>query len=215
MQITHFGHSAILIEVDGVRLLLDPGNFSDAWHGVTDLAAVLVTHQHGDHVHPEKLSALLADQPDCQVYVEPEVLDKVPLSERAKGLPADASISFGGIKVSAVGGRHAVIHRDIPIVGNVGLVIEAEGHPTVFHPGDALDAIPAGIDVCMIPALGPWAALKETVEFTRGVAAPVGFLIHDALLSERGVSVFTRLLTNLTPTTLVDIRDTRPWTPQG
>ena len=41
MQITHLGHSAVLVEVSGVRLLIDPGNFSDAWHDLVDLDAIL------------------------------------------------------------------------------------------------------------------------------------------------------------------------------
>ena len=50
MQLTHLGHSAVLVQTDGARILIDPGNFSDAWHGLTDLDAVLVTHRHPDHL---------------------------------------------------------------------------------------------------------------------------------------------------------------------
>ncbi|HEY6683652.1 MAG TPA: MBL fold metallo-hydrolase, partial [Propionibacteriaceae bacterium] len=52
MRITHLGHAAVLAETDGARILIDPGNFSDAWHSLTDLDAVLVTHQHPDHIDP-------------------------------------------------------------------------------------------------------------------------------------------------------------------
>ena len=96
-------------------------------------------------------------------------------------------------RVRAVGGLHAVIHRDIPRIGNVGLVVSAEGEPTFFHPGDSLATTPSGVDVLAVPAYGPWAAMKETVDFAREVAAVEGFLIHDGLLNERGWSLVFHL----------------------
>ena len=42
MQITHLGHAAVLLEAAGLRVLFDPGNFSDEWHGLTDLDAIPV-----------------------------------------------------------------------------------------------------------------------------------------------------------------------------
>jgi L-ascorbate metabolism protein UlaG (beta-lactamase superfamily) len=58
MKLTHLGHACLLVETD-VRLLVDPGTMSD-FAGVTDLAGVLVTHQHPDHIDVPRLAALLA-----------------------------------------------------------------------------------------------------------------------------------------------------------
>lgn len=212
MQITHLGHSAVLVEVDGKRILIDPGNFSDEWHGLTDLDVILVTHLHPDHVDPAYAPALVAANPQARVLVEPGVIDAVPL-DRAEPITADTSVDLGGVTVAAVGGLHAVIHRDIPRIGNVGMVISAEGEPTLFHPGDSLAAIPSGVDVLAVPAYGPWAAMKETVDFARDVAAPQGFPIHDGLLNERGWSLVFHRITEMTPCTLVDLRGKGPWTP--
>ncbi|MEL4504158.1 MBL fold metallo-hydrolase [Luteococcus sp. H138] len=211
MQITHCGHSAVLVETAGVRLLIDPGNFSEAWHGLTDLDAILVTHLHPDHADPEHLPALVRANPDAKVLTEPGVLETVDLAGRGEGINADSSVRLGALKVSAVGGTHAVIHRDIPMIGNVGLVLEAEGEPTFFHPGDSLATVPAGIDVLAIPAYGPWAAMKETVDFVRDVDAAQGFLIHDGLLNERGWSLSFNRMGEMSNTTLADHRDQRPW----
>lgn len=212
MQITHLGHAAVLVEEDDRRILIDPGSFADGWHGTTDLDAILITHQHADHADPENLPALLDANPDAAVYVEPSVIDALGL-ERAVPLGADTSIDLGSVTVAAVGGLHAVIHRDIPQIGNVGLVFTAEGEPTFFHPGDSLTAVPAGIDVLGVPLLGPWAALKETVDFVRAVDAPRGFGIHDALLSERGHQLYSTMLGKLTEIELFDLRGAQPWEP--
>ncbi|HSK32002.1 MAG TPA: MBL fold metallo-hydrolase [Propionicimonas sp.] len=212
MQLTHLGHSAVLVETSGIRLLIDPGNFSDAWHDLTDLDAILVTHLHPDHVDPAHVPALLAANPQARVLVEPGVIEAVGL-DRAEPITADTSVVLGGVTVSAVGGLHAVIHRDIPRIGNVGLVVSGEGEPTFFHPGDSLAEAPSGVDVLGVPAYGPWAAMKETVDFAREVGATQGFPIHDGLLNERGWGLVFGRVTDMTPCKLIDLRGKGPWTP--
>jgi len=212
MRLTHFGHSTVLVETATARVLLDPGNFSTTWWGLTDLDAIAVTHQHPDHIDPDRLPALLAANPTARLLVEPSLPDVYDLPG-AERLAADASVSLGGLRIAAVGGLHAVIHRDIPRIGNVGLVVSAPGEPRFFHPGDALDAVPAGVDVVAIPAHGPWCAMKEIIDFARLLGAPHGFLIHDGLLNERGWALSFGRLNEMTPTTLVDLRAGQPWAP--
>ncbi|MGA4670306.1 MBL fold metallo-hydrolase [Propionibacteriaceae bacterium Y1923] len=210
MQITHLGHACVLVEAAGRRILVDPGNFSDAWHGLTGLDAVLATHQHPDHFDPDHGPRLVAANPDAVVALEASLAAQQPdLAARALVEGEELDLG-GGVQVRAVGGEHAVIHTDIPRIGNVGLVIEVAGGQTFFHPGDALDTVPSGVDVLAVPAHGPWAAMKEHIDFIRAVGAPHGFLVHDGLLSERGWALAFNRYQEMSATDFVDLRHQQP-----
>jgi L-ascorbate metabolism protein UlaG (beta-lactamase superfamily) len=202
VQITHLGHSCVLVESDGARLLVDPGGFTEGWEGVRDLDVVLVTHEHADHLDRDRLPALLSGNPRARLVTEPGVAGQLAgtVDREVEPLEAGASTTAGAVRITATGGRHAVIHVDIPRVGNVGYLISA-GRTVLYHPGDMLEAVPEGVDVLAVPLSAPWQAVKETVEFVRAARAPVAFPIHDALLSPTGRGLYQRVLGSLTPDT--------------
>jgi len=197
MHLTHLGHACLLVEVSGQRLLIDPGAFSDV-EGVADLDAVFVTHVHPDHLDTDAIATLLADSPNAQVWAEAqaagELAEAAPsLTDRTHHLRSGAGLEFGTVTVTAVGERHALILEDLPRPDNVGLVITADGEPTVFHPGDALDAeheLLSSVDLLCVPVSAPWGDVEDVVAFTRRIQPRRVVPIHDGLLNETGRSMY-------------------------
>lgn len=208
MRVTHLGHACLLVECGGARVLIDPGTFASGWETLGDLDAVLVTHAHPDHVDEEKLPQLLETNGGARLLAEPELAaEMTKVGIEATPLHPGEQADLGGVTVTGIGGRHAVIHTDIPRIGNVGMLLTADGEPTLFHPGDAYEYTPEGVDVLAVPLNAPWCAFKETVEFTRAVAPRTAVPVHDGLLADRGRGVYLRQLAALGGAGVRDLRD--------
>ena len=57
MRITKYTHACIRLERDGRVLVIDPGTWSES-AALTGADAVLVTHEHADHIDVERLAGL-------------------------------------------------------------------------------------------------------------------------------------------------------------
>lgn len=189
MEITRYGHAAILVETDGIRILVDPGVFSlaDVFE-LTDLDAIIVTHQHADHLDPKRFPRLAEANPSARLLCDPQTAHQ---SEHAwSAHNAGDETRFGPVSVLGVGGLHAVITDDLEPVANVGVVIHGPDNVRLFHPGDSYDYIPSDIDVLALPLSAPWAKIAETAEFVRQVGAAETFYIHDCTIAERAYEIY-------------------------
>jgi L-ascorbate metabolism protein UlaG (beta-lactamase superfamily) len=191
MRITHLGHSCLLVEARGQRILVDPGVFSPGIDDLTGLDVILVTHQHADHVDLQRLPDLVEINPQARLYAEPQAaaaMEKAGIG--AEYTVAGKVLTFGPVEVTAVGEMHALINEALPRVGNLGLVIRAQGEPSLFHPGDAYDAEPGQIDILALPLNAPWTASRDTIAFAQRISPRVCIPIHDALLSAVGRGLY-------------------------
>jgi L-ascorbate metabolism protein UlaG (beta-lactamase superfamily) len=178
VQITHFGHSCVLLDTGSARLLIDPGGFSAGFESLTGLDAVLVTHQHPDHLDTERLRPLLAANPDARLVVDAGTAGQLAGVDHEVAAPADV-LEIAGATVSVLGGRHAVIHQDIPVIDNNAYLVDGSH----LHPGDSFTTLPTSVDVLFLPTGAPWLKLSEAVDYLREMAPRVTVPIHEAFLA--------------------------------
>jgi L-ascorbate metabolism protein UlaG (beta-lactamase superfamily) len=186
MRLTKYSHSCVRVEHDGGVLVIDPGVFTEpaALDGVD---AVLVTHEHTDHLDVNALADALGKRPAVTVHTHPSVVSKLDaLSGVVQAVESGGSFTAAGTAVKAYGGLHAEIHPEVPRVPNLGFLINDE----VYHPGDSFD-VPddVQIDTLFVPVSAPWLKLSDAVAFVRAVAPRRAFALHDSLLSDAGHTI--------------------------
>lgn len=208
MQVSHLGHATLLIESDSARILVDPGALSDDWHGQSDLALVVVTHQHADHVDVHRLPDLLAANPGARLMGDAATMAMLADHDiTGSALASDEQVRIADLTVTGHATSHALIHRRIPQISNLGVVIEQDAGARILHPGDALEVTPA-VDVVALPTAAPWASIAMLADWANDVGAANMVPIHDGLLSPAGRAIHLRLLQELADDTqMADLSD--------
>jgi L-ascorbate metabolism protein UlaG (beta-lactamase superfamily) len=186
MRLTKYGHACVRLE-DGDRVLvIDPGTLSEM-EALSGATAVLITHEHEDHVDVDKLEAARKTNPALTVHTHAALA--ATLGDGVTAVAAGDTFTAAGFTVRAVGGEHAEVIDGLPGCPNIGFVVEG-----VYHPGDSLFVPAEQVDTLLIPSSGPWLKHREAIEFARAVGPARAFPIHDAHHSEVGRDNFDRWL---------------------
>jgi L-ascorbate metabolism protein UlaG (beta-lactamase superfamily) len=191
MRLTKLGHSCLRLEKDGAALVIDPGVFTDAAAALAGAAAVLVTHEHPDHLDADAVRAALEASTELTLWANPSVTAKfTAFGDRVHETRHGDSLSVAGFDVHVYGHDHALIHKDIPLVVNTGFLIDGE----VFHPGDSFTVPEEPVRTLLVPIAAPWLKAAEMIDYFREVSPARGYAIHDAILSDNGVDLMARML---------------------
>jgi L-ascorbate metabolism protein UlaG (beta-lactamase superfamily) len=190
MLLTKYTHACVRLENDGEVLVIDPGSFSEVEEALQGAGTVLVTHEHADHVDLDRLPAILAASASTQVYAPAAVAgqlrgrdDAGDAAGRIHTVEAGTAFEVPGFRIRTFGGQHALIHPLIPMVANVGYLV----NETVYHPGDSF-IVPDGLTapVVLVPIHAPWNKVSEVIDFITAMRAGRAYPIHDGLLNETG-----------------------------
>ncbi len=185
MQLTKFGHACVRLEKGGTTLVVDPGIFTreDALRGADK---VLITHEHPDHFDGERLREAARANPELEIWTNPAVASRLEdVGAYVHAVRHGDEFSAGAFGVRVFGENHAVIHRDLPLLTNVGFLVDG----TVFYPGDALTVPEVPVDTLLVPTNAPWMKIGEMIDYLRDVRPTRAYSTHDGLMNENGLSV--------------------------
>lgn len=182
MKLTKREHSCLVLELAGETLIVDPGSFTLPLGDARDVVAIVITHEHADHWTPEHLRRILEVNPDARIFGPAGVVtaaDEFDVTE----VKAGDSHEAGPFTLRFFGGTHAVIHRSIPVVDNVGVLVNDE----LYYAGDSF-AIPDGVTVgtLAVPAGAPWLKIGEVMDYVDAVKPRRSLAVHEMVLSVAG-----------------------------
>lgn len=183
MNITKFQHACMMLEKSGTSLVIDPGKYTNDFTDFSNIAAILVTHSHPDHIDVDKVQQILAQNPDCVVYSSVDVARSVDGVIPVATVAVGQVITVGDFSIKFTGGQHALIHESISRIANLGLLID-DG--AFFYPGDSLTGAEGTIAVLALPVSAPWLKIGEAIDFLKDIQPAYAFPVHDAILSETG-----------------------------
>jgi L-ascorbate metabolism protein UlaG (beta-lactamase superfamily) len=181
MELTKFTHSCVRLTDADRALVIDPGSFSELDEALDGASAVLVTHEHADHIDVERLGAALARDSRLRVWGPAPVAAALSAhGEQVVAVGPGESFEAAGFRVRTYGGQHALIHPLIPIVANVGYLVDG----AVFHPGDSFTVPDAPVQTLLLPTAAPWSKASEMLDYAVSVRPPRAFQIHDAIVTQ-------------------------------
>lgn len=176
MKITKLGHCCLVIEEAGAKILTDPGDYTTTQTEVRGLTAVLITHEHADHLHVPSLKTVLANNQGVRVITNRavgEILNREGIVFEL--VEHGELVTIGNVKVEGFGSDHHLIYRTLPIVQNTGFLIADK----FFYPGDALTEPRRPVDVLALPVNAPWLAAAESFDYALKLKPRLAFPVHD------------------------------------
>ncbi|MBX3098893.1 MAG: MBL fold metallo-hydrolase [Salinibacterium sp.] len=181
MKLTKFEHSCLVLEKAGATLVIDPGSFTTPLIDVNGVVAIVITHEHADHWTAEHLERLLERNPKARI------LGPAGVAEAASGFAVETVKDGDVIQVDPFtlrffGSKHAVIHSSIPVVDNVGVLVD----DALYYAGDSYTVPPVAVETLAVPIGAPWLKIGDAMDYVLEIKPRRAFPVHDSVLSQIG-----------------------------
>lgn len=179
MKIKKLSHCCLIVDINKIRILIDPGSYSVEEHSkIKHVDIVLITHEHADHFHVESIKELVKRSPDAVVITNEsvgDILAKEGILHRV--MYHGNAVEVKGVRIEVFGKNHASMHRSVPPIPNVGFLIQDK----LFFPGDSFTNPGKKIDALALPVAGPWMKLSEAIDYAIELKPRTAFPVHDAV----------------------------------
>lgn len=189
MKITKYEHACFTVEENGQVLVVDPGAYTTDFTPPTGVVAVVITHEHADHMDKAHLQAIVATNPDALIISHSDITSQLGEFKTMSVVPNEG-IKVGDFELEFYGGEHATIYADLPTIANIGVLINER----LYYPGDSFALPERAVEILALPVSAPWMKLSEAIDFARSVNPKMIFPTHDAVLSDVGKALPDRLV---------------------
>jgi L-ascorbate metabolism protein UlaG (beta-lactamase superfamily) len=181
MKISKYLHSCLVFELDGHKLLIDPGKFTFAEGLVTpqmfaDVNSIIITHIHPDHLDTENLKKI-AELSKAPVYTNSQVGAAIAKEGLAYTLIEEGTYNIGPFKVQAIPVQHEPL-LDNPIPQMTGLIINDK----VLHPVDSMGPKLTeykGIELLIMVTMAPFTTELIIADFADKLQPKQILPVHD------------------------------------
>ena len=186
MKISKHLHSCLLFELDGYKLLIDPGNITFAEGLVkpeqfADVNSIIITHIHPDHLDIENLKKIIKLS-GATVLTNKQVGEKLASENIQFSLLCNGLSQIGPFKLEAFTVVHELI-MDNPLPQMTGLLINDK----VLHPVDSMeDALLKykGIELLIMVSMAPFANEPRIAAFADALQPKQILPVHDGYAKE-------------------------------
>ena len=181
MKVTKLEHATLLVDKADKRLIIDPGVFMAGLPDSSDVVAIVITHEHGDHWTAERLTQILGQNPTARIF-GPEGVAAAASDFEIETVHAGDTVEVEPFSLTFFGEKHASIHSSIPLIDNVGVLVD----DTLYYPGDSFTLPGVPVDTLAVPIGAPWLKVGDAIDFAVAVAPKRAFPVHDMTLSVAG-----------------------------
>lgn len=177
----------MVLEEQGKKLVIDPGEFTPEFGDASNIVAVVVTHVHGDHLNIEHLQTITAHSPDVTIFTTAETAKEWG-DTRIQIVRNNETQVVGPFTLDFRGELHNAVHPEWPQNQNIGVLV----NHTFYYPGDSFTLPQREIKVLAVPAGAPWMKTGEAIDFLQTVNPKLFFRTHDGLWNEKGLATTDR-----------------------